>query len=131
MSCEDRHKHASLFPLLVTPDSAATAVFAAALIAKGNVRPVSATRELSDRLVQEVTHMGLSPVMEPPSPNLYCAFTVGSLALVHVMADGQNKEASLEQLKADLRKRMLPLGILVDFNSSLVLDGITRVTLRD
>ncbi|MFH0880604.1 MAG: hypothetical protein V2A34_12885 [Lentisphaerota bacterium] len=130
MLTDEHQKKDTLFPLLATPDSVATAVFTAALMAKGNVRPVSATRELSDCLVREVHNLGLSPVMEPPSPDRYGAFTVWGLVLVHVMADGQNKADSLERLKAGLRERMLPLGLLVDFNSSLVLDGITRVNLK-
>ena len=118
-------------PMMATPDSLTTAVFTAALMAKGPQRPVENRETLPERLMQALRGMGL-PLEPLPAPaGCVCSFSIGSLVMVCVMADRQEKESCLSRVKERVLSCPFPLGLLIDFNSSLVVDGITRVSLKE
>ncbi len=130
MFCHDQQPKASPFPVVATPDSIATAVFTATLMVKGDYRHAAVRRSWRELLMAELLGNGLPLHEQAHLRSCPQAFSIWSLVLVRVVEDDEDKSACLESLKAGLRECLLPLGMLIDFNSSLVLDGITRVNLK-
>ena len=128
---ENQRDLALSLPMMASSESLATAVFTAALMAKGSRRPVENRESLPERLMQELRGMGL--LLEPlPAPaGCCCSFSIGSLVVVCVMADRQEKESCLSRVRESVLSHPFPLGLLIDFNASLVVDGIMRVSLKE
>ena len=131
MFSHDHRDRAKDLLRLATPDSIATAIFTAALVAKGYERPAGTAQELQRRMMEELRQMGMTPAPAPAPPGCLGAFAIGGMVVAHVMEAGQDKSVCLDQLRAEARTQMAPLGILIDFTASLVVDGIVRVSLQD
>lgn len=108
-------------------DSIVAAVYIAALISKGYYESKANAREMQARLIHELRQLGAPPDPDGAATGACCAFSIQGLVRVVVMEYGQDKTACLEALRADLLAHKTPLGLLIDFKSSLVVDGITRV----